>query len=337
MAPRAIAVVGSPATLCVGPGGYVWYMTSGGSNDGTLVRVVDGASSLWTFNLGTNASSLACTTGDSGVAWVLGGTGSLLTRLSPSQGGIAPPPLAINLGAAATFGIASRAGLTSTGVTVINGDVALSPTATCTDSTGGAASASRPCNVKNLPPSATGMTVSGSIYFAADPFDNGVTAARIMTDLNAAWVQGKAKVATRGEVAGAQLAGQTFLPGIYENAAALGLAVGGTATMDAQNDPNAIFIFKVGSSLTDSGTLGNPSTIALVNGAQARNVWVVVESDVTIGSGTQWKGNILAGNTVTINMGSTVLGRVLAGAAGAGAFTLTGAAFPSVTSITVPP
>jgi hypothetical protein len=47
-----------------------------------------------------------------------------------------PPALAINLRSAATFGIASRAGMTSTGVTVVNGDVALTPTATCTDATG---------------------------------------------------------------------------------------------------------------------------------------------------------------------------------------------------------
>ena len=57
--------------------------------------------------------------------------------------------------------------------------------------------------------------------------------------------------------------------------------------------------------------------------------------DITIGSGTNWNG-ILAGRTATVNDGSTVLGRVLAGAAGAGAITLTGAASPSVTSITVP-
>jgi aspartate 1-decarboxylase len=44
----------------------------------------------------------------------------------------------------------------------------------------------------------------------------------------------------------------------------------------------------------------------------------------------------LAGRTATVNNGSTMTGRVLAGASGAGAITLTGAASPSVTTITVP-
>jgi ice-binding like protein len=86
----------------------------------------------------------------------------------------------------------------------------------------------------------------------------------------------------------------------------------------------------------DSGTLLLASKISLVNGAQARNVWFVVGLDATVGSGTIFNGNILAGRTVTVKDGSTVTGRVLAGASGAGALTLTGAASPSVTSVTVP-
>ena len=48
------------------------------------------------------------------------------------------------LGAAASYGIVSQRGLTSTGVTVVNGDIALDPLATCTDSTGNAG-ASQSC------------------------------------------------------------------------------------------------------------------------------------------------------------------------------------------------
>lgn len=242
-------------------------------------------------------------------------------------------PLAINLGRAASFGIASRAGLTSTGVTVVNGDVALYPTPTCTDSTGNGG-ASQPCLVKTYS-SPTGLTVNGSVYWAGDPFDSGATALAVTSDLNAAWVEGKAKVPTKPTVAGDQLASATpYLAGVYHNAT-LGLQAGGIATLDAQGDPNAIFIFQVDSSFVDSGTLLLPSQIRLVNGAQARNVWFVAGLDITIGSGTSWNGNILAGRSATVNHGSTLIGRVLAGASGAGAFVLTGAASP-VTTITVP-
>lgn len=247
---------------------------------------------------------------------------------------IPPEALAINLRGAATFGIASRAGLTSTGVTVINGDVAIYPTPTCTDSTGNAG-ASQTCLVQ-VYSSPTGMTVNGSIYWFGDAFDNGGTANSVTNDLNIAWVEGKNKVPTMPTVAGNELASAIdYLPGVYHNPT-LGLQAGGVATMNANNDANAVFIFQVDASFVDSGTLLLPTEIVLKNGAQARNIWFIVGSDITIGSGTTWYGNILAGGTATVNNGSTVVGRVLAGAAGAGAFTLVGAASPSVTTITVP-
>lgn len=246
-------------------------------------------------------------------------------------------PLAIDLGSAASFGIASRAGLTSTGVTVVNGDVALSPTAICIDATGGPGSAAQSCLVQPVYASLTGMTVTGSIFWAADPFDSGLTADTVTTDLTAAWNEGMAKVNTQPAIAADELGGKTFIPGVYENAN-LTLAAGGVATLDAQNDPNAIFIFKtkLGGDLIDSGTLLLPSRIDLTNGAQARNVWFIIGRDATIGSGTTWNGNILANRTATVLDGSTVNGRLLGGAGGAGAITLTGAAAPSVTTINVP-
>ncbi|MEO7889005.1 MAG: Ig-like domain-containing protein [Vicinamibacterales bacterium] len=246
---------------------------------------------------------------------------------------VPPPPLAINLGAAASFGIASRAGLTSTGVTVINGDVALYPLANCTDATGNAG-ASQTCLVKTYS-TPNGMTVNGSIYWAGDPYDNGGTALSVTNALTVAWTEGRNKIDTRGAVLADQLGGKTLLPGVYHNAA-LALMAGGVAQLDAQNDANAIFVFKVDSSFVDSGTLLLKSRIDLINGAQARNVWFVTGLDIVIGSGTTWNGNILAGRTATILDGSNVTGRVLAGASGAGAMTLTGAASPSSTSISVP-
>jgi len=265
---------------------------------------------------------------------------NLLPATLTVTAGAGTVPLAINLGSAATYGIASRAGLTSTGVAVVNGDVALSPLATCTDSTGNAG-ASETCLTK-IHTSPTGLTVNGSIYFAGDPFDAGATALSATNALTTAWTQGMNKIDTFAVgFLGGQLAGKTMVAGVYDEAN-LGLSAGGTATFDGQGDPNAIFIVKIGTiggtgDFTDSGTLLLPTQIMLINGAQARNIWFVVGRDITIGSGTIWNGNILAGRTTTVNNGSSVMGRVLAGANGAGAFTITGAASPSLTTITVPP
>jgi hypothetical protein len=248
-------------------------------------------------------------------------------------------PLAVDLGSAESFGLASRAGLTSTGVTVVNGDVALYPTATCTDATGNAG-ASQTCLVM-IYSSPTGMTVNGSIFWFGDPFDAGATALAVTTDLNAAWVEGQNKVDTfatgflGGELGGPGPDGKVLAPGVYREAA-LGMSANSVTTFDALGDSDATFFIKVDSSFVDSGTLLLPNEIKLVNGAQARNIWFILGLDMTIGSGTTWFGNILAGRTITINDGSTVVGRALGGASGAGALTLVGAASPSVTTVTVP-
>lgn len=247
-------------------------------------------------------------------------------------------PLAINLRGAESFGIASRAGMTSTGITRVNGDVALYPTALCTDSTGGPGGAEQTCLVKTYA-SPTGMTVNGSIYFAGDPFDNGGTANSVSNDLNIAWIEGKNKVNTQAVgYLGGELGGKTIFPGVYEEASTLLLSVGTVATLDAQGDANAVFIFKVGSSLTDYGILSNKTRIDLINGAQARNVWFITGVSATIGSGTIWNGNILAGSTITVNSDSKVLGRLLSGAdLSGGLLTLINdVAAPAITTVTVP-
>ena len=248
-----------------------------------------------------------------------------------TSGTLCTPP--INLRGIGSYGVASRAGMTSTGVTVVNGNVALYPLAVCTDATGNAG-ASQTC-LSRIYTSPTGLTVNGFIYYAGDQFDNGGTANSVTNDLTIAWNEGKNKAITKGTVAGDELNLKTFNAGVYHNAN-LGLAAGGTATMDGQNDPNAVFVFQVDSSMTDSGTLLLPTQIKLVNGAQAKNIYFVAGLDVTIGSGTTWNGTILAGRDATVKDGSTVNGRVLGGASGAGAITLTGAASPSKTTINVP-
>ena len=289
----------------------------------TFTPAADLSSNTFTATVGTGAKSVA-----TGTRLAADYTWSFKTPT------IVPVvPLAINLRGAASFGLASQAGLTSTGVTVVNGNVALYSLPACTDSTGNAG-ASQTCLVKTYS-SPMGMSVNGSIFWAGDPFDNGGTANSVTNDLSIAWVEGKNKQDTKGPVVDNELNGKLLFPGVYHNAA-LGLAIGGVARLDAQNDGNAVFIFKVDSSFTDSGTTLQPSRIDLVNGAQARNVWFVVGLDLTIGSGTSWNGNILAGRTATIKDGSKVNGRVLGGASGAGAITLTGAASPSKTTITVP-
>ena len=176
--------------------------------------------------------------------------------------------------------------------------------------------------------------MNGLFYWPVDS-DSGQTAHQVTNDLNTAWVEGQNKIPTQPTIAADELGGKTFIPGIYHNAN-LTLMAGGVATLDAQNDANAVFIFQADTDLISADPTAGPSAVALANGAQARNVWFIVGRDITVGRLTNWHGNILAGRTVTVKDGATVLGRVLAGAGGAGQLSLVGAASPSVTTVTVP-
>jgi hypothetical protein len=85
------------------------------------------------------------------------------------------------------------------------------------------------------------------------------------------------------------------------------VGITGTLTFDAGGDPNAVWIFQIGSSLTTA----NNSQILLANGAQAANIFWQVGSTATLGTYSDFSGSILALSTITLTTGATVDGRVL--------------------------
>ena len=184
----------------------------------------------------------------------------------------------VGLGTADSFAVLAGSTVTNTGPSVINGDLGVSP---------GTA-------VSGFPPG----IVHGTVH-AAD----GV-AGQAKTDLTTAYndAAGRTPVVS---VSG-DLGGQTLTPGVYKSTSSLGLT--GALTLDAQGDPNGVFIFQVASTLiTASG-----SRVNLIGGAQACNVYWQVGSSATLGTNSIFSGNILALTSNTLNTGATVDGRVLA-------------------------
>jgi hypothetical protein len=104
----------------------------------------------------------------------------------------------------------------------------------------------------------------------------------------------------------ADLAGSTLTPGVYTSASSLGLS--GALTLDARGDPNAVFVFQAGSTLT----AGSASRVLLIGGAQACNVFWQVGSSATIGTTSAFVGNIMALTSISLTTGATLNGRALA-------------------------
>jgi hypothetical protein len=90
------------------------------------------------------------------------------------------------------------------------------------------------------------------------------------------------------------LAGQTLHPGLYTQGT-IDLSVGATFTLDAQGDSSAVFIISSAATIQ----LNNNSTVSLIGNAQARNVFWVAASAVTLNGGSTMKGTIIA-NTFTL-------------------------------------
>jgi hypothetical protein len=126
------------------------------------------------------------------------------------------------------------------------------------------------------------------------------------------------------------LGGLTKTPGLYVNSSSVEISGTGPdaiLTLDAQGDANAVFIFKMASTLT----IGTGTSIVLSGGAQAKNVYWQVGSSATLGTTSIFKGNILAAVTITVNNGAAVEGRLFAGSGGGG-----GAVTVQSSTITVP-
>ena len=106
------------------------------------------------------------------------------------------------------------------------------------------------------------------------------------------------------DVADAELGGKKFTPGVYCVSSA---RLAGRVVLDGENDPAAIFIFRVAGSLNAK----NDSGISLVNAAQAPNVFFVAGDSINIGKNSDFRGSILAQNSIKVDTGATVTGKAL--------------------------
>jgi hypothetical protein len=113
-----------------------------------------------------------------------------------------------------------------------------------------------------------------------------------------------------------QLGGLTLLPGVYKSASGAFLITGSDLTLDAQGNPDAVWIFQMASSLTVGTPLASSSVI-LVNGAQAANVYWQVGSAATINGagGGSMVGTIIASAGMTFSTAGNATLTILDGRA----------------------
>ncbi|MCX5903232.1 MAG: Ig-like domain-containing protein, partial [Proteobacteria bacterium] len=220
----------------------------------------------------------------------------------------------VPLGAASTFAILAEAAITINPPSAVTGDVGTNPAA------GSLITGSGICDPGTVTGTiyamdATGPACAGNV----GPVPNIISAAQ--TAALAAYLD--AVAAPRGTPVAitTDLEGLTFYPGLYESGTSIDLsktsAVGGKLYLDAQGDVNAVFIIRSATTIiTISGT-----EVVLTNGAQAKNVFWVAGSAVTLGTTSIMKGTLIASTALTLNIGSNLEGRALNQGAAATAIT----------------
>lgn len=274
----SIVVTPNPQLLGVGETGT---FIATGSND--LGAPVD-FTAVWSVNNGggtINASTGMFTAGtDTGVFTntVKAANGSVFgeaTVIVTSDTSLLRPGL---LRSAAANGIMAGQSFTCVTEGTINANIAISPGSTVT----------------GFPP----CVITGVKHLAD------AIALRAQNDLTAAYDSLMGLPCPGANLITADIGATTKAPGVYCSTSSIGVT--GTLTLDAGNDSLATFVFQAPSTLTTAGN------VVLINGAKARNVYWVVGSSATLGTGSQWKGNVIALTSITMVDNANLIGRALA-------------------------
>lgn len=109
-----------------------------------------------------------------------------------------------------------------------------------------------------------------------------------------------------------ELGGQTLFPGVYKSAATtFKITSPMNLTLDAQGNPNAVWIFQAESTAASLVT-GTGTKVLLKNGALACNVFWQLAGSATLGVGSVFNGSIMASTSIVVQTDAIVNGRLLA-------------------------
>jgi type VI secretion system secreted protein VgrG len=183
----------------------------------------------------------------------------------------------LSLGSAGDFAVLAGTGITVAGAvnsTTITGDIGTNPTSTITG---------------------LGNVILNGVNHAGDAVSQ-----QAQTDASTAYTTLKGE--TGASVLTGDLGNRTLTPGVYSYSTSAQLT--GILTLSGAGD----FVFQIGSTL---GTASS-SSILLVNGTQAGNVFWQVGSSATLGTGTSFQGSILADQSITFDTGASMAGSAVA-------------------------
>ncbi len=189
----------------------------------------------------------------------------------------------VDLGTTSTFAVLAGQTITNTGSTTISGDaggdLGVAPGSAFTG--------------------AAGVTTNGTVHLGD------AQALQAQNDLVTAYddAAGRTPV-TRIPT---ELGGRVLKPGVYDSASGT-FQITGTLTLDAEGDPDGVFVFLTDSTLVTAAN----SRINVTNSARYCRTFWQVGSSATLGTNSHFVGHIFALTSITVRSGASVQGQLLA-------------------------
>src|SRR5688572_2879783 len=187
----------------------------------------------------------------------------------------------VSLAGSSNIAVLAGSAVTSTGATVITGDLALSPGT----------------SVGGFPPG----ILNGTLRI------NDAIATQAKLDLTAAYNDAAGRTSVDIVTLSGNIGGLTLTPGLYKSTSSLSIS-SGDLTFDAKGNASAVFIIQIASTLTTT----SGRKVILSGGASAANIFWQVGTSATFGTTSVFKGTIMAMQSITFNTGAKLTGKALA-------------------------
>jgi uncharacterized repeat protein (TIGR01451 family) len=192
-----------------------------------------------------------------------------------------------SLGAATSFAVLAATTVTNTGLTVVTGNVGVSP--------GTAVTGFPPGTIQNGAIYSGGGSLAGPAQASAATAYNDLVAQGCLPANNLS-----------GKVLGVDAGAVTLGPGVYCFNTSAQLTT--TLNLNDGGDPNAVFIFQIGTTITTASN----SQVLMSSGGRGTNVYWQIGTSATIGTGTIFRGNIIASTSITMTTSASTTGRLFA-------------------------
>lgn len=244
---------------------------------------------------GATSSSSSGGSGSSSSSGSSGGGGGGSTSSSSSSSGAPGTP--VNLGAAGTYAVLAKSGVSTVPTSSITGNLGVSPAA-ATFITGFSLTADA-TNVFSTAPQVTGQVYAANY---AQPTPASLTAA--IGDMQLAFTDAAGRAPDATELGAGNVGGMTLAAGVYKWGTGLLIPTDVTLTGSATD----VWIFQVGKDLTVSSA----THVGLTGGALPKNVFWQVAGLVKVGTTAHVEGIVLCQTSIKLGTGASVNGRLLA-------------------------